>query len=368
MERLIKIKAINSVVIGLGRMGAFTSKKVKDYAPSCWFPLSHLEALKMIDEVNLVAVCDKSNELLKQVKQIYEPTSTFNDFNDMLEKTTIDLACVATRTPIRTKIITSCIRHGVKALHVEKPLCNSLDELVMLEATIKESGTILTYGAIRRHFEVYKMAKKMIDSGDYGELQQIEVAFGHSQLFWSHPHSVDLILFFAGHREFKSAQARLTELEFYYKDGSLVIESDPYVDNATLNFSNGLTAIITKNQGMDLVLSCSKGKIVVSGDGERIMSQVFIKDNPYLDQIVSFEHKTDLPQGTYSALIETIKGLNSSDGSKLSVAECQSDYIFLGHRILFLLVQSHMNNSALKTMADLKEEMTILGKSGDLYA
>jgi predicted dehydrogenase len=349
-------------------MGAFTSKKAKNYSPSCWFPLSHLDALKMIDEVNLVAVCDQNNELLKQVEQIYGPTNTFNDFNDMLEKMTIDLACVATRTPIRTEIITSCIRNGVRALHVEKPLCNSLDELEKLEAMIKESGTILTYGAIRRHFEVYKRAKKMIDSGDYGELQQIEVAFGHSQLFWTHPHSVDLILFFAGHREFKSAQAKVTELEFYYKDGSLVIESDPYVDNATLNFSNGVTAIMTKNQGWDLVLSCSKGKIVVSENGKKITSQVLKKDNPFLDQIVSFEDKADHPQGTYSALIETVTDLNSSAGRKQSVAECQSDYIFLGHRILFLLVQSHMNNSALKTMADLKEGMTILGKSGDLYA
>ena len=61
------------------------------------------------------------------------------------------------------------------------------------ELTIKKN-IILTYGTLRRYFDVYIKAKKLVDSGKYGKLIQIDINFGHNQLFWSHPHSVDIIL------------------------------------------------------------------------------------------------------------------------------------------------------------------------------
>ena len=362
------MKVINSTVIGLGRMGSFPSQKVKDYAPSCWFPLSHLEALNMVRGVNLIAVCDQNADLIEHVENTYGPQLSYLDFRDMLENVSLDLVCVATRTPIRTEIITACISKGVKALHVEKPLCNSLAELDSLETMVKDNNVILTYGTLRRYFEVYRKAKNILDSGKFGHLLQIEVAFGHGQLFWSHPHSVDLILFFAGSRKFESGQAKLSGVNFKTGKDTLIIESDPYVDFATLNFSENVTAIISKNQGMDLVLSCSEGTITVKSDGKLIESQELKGEDPYLGDIVVHDCNVVTPQGTYSALSETVSRLQTADIQASVNYGSLSKHIFLGHRLLFLLVQSHINNSSLVTLNDLPSDMCILGKTGELYA
>ena len=64
------MEKIKAALIGCGRMGAFTSKDVKSYAPKCWFPLSHLEALKTSDSIEIVAISDFSKNNLDRAKKL----------------------------------------------------------------------------------------------------------------------------------------------------------------------------------------------------------------------------------------------------------------------------------------------------------
>ena len=362
------MKVINAAVVGLGRMGAFTSQKVKDYAPKCWFPLSHLESLKMINRVNVTAICDQSSSLVEKVSAIYGVTNVFIDAAAMLEASELDLVCVATRTPGRAELIGHCIENGVSALHIEKPLCNSLTELRTLKNLVEKKNTLLTYGTLRRYFEVYKKAKDLLASGRFGDLVQIDIAFGHSQLFWTHPHSLDIVLFFAGDRRFQSLQAILSGVELEEKNNKKIILSDPYIEYTILNFDRSVTAIISKNQGMDVVLTCTAGRISILADGSILQSQEIKGDDPYLQATNDHSLDFNIPQGTYSALIQTVDKLQTTSGSCSESFSSLSEHIFLGHKLLFLIVQSHLNNGAQVSLSELDINLEILAKSDQLYA
>lgn len=362
------MKIVKAGVVGLGRMGAFPSEKVKAYAPDCWFPLSHLESLNMIDGVEVAAVCDQSFALIKKVKAAYGLLNSYLDVQEMLEKISFDLICIATRTPGRADLISRCIEHNVRALHIEKPLCNSLTELQAVREIVDRKNIILTYGTLRRYFDSYKIAKEMLDSGRFGDLVQIDVAFGHSQLFWSHPHSLDIVLFFAGDRSFESLQARLSLVELQKKHGKTTIISDPYIEYAILNFAQNVTAIISKNQGMDVVLTCTAGRISILADGRILQSQELKGNDPYLTEIVDHSPIITKPQGTYSALVQTVDKLQASVASSSENCSLLNGHIFLGHQLLFLIVQSHLKNGEKTCLAELDSNIEILAKSDNLYA
>ena len=118
-------RIIDSAVVGCGRMGCTTSDLVKKISPKYFFPLSHADAINQHENLNLKALCDTNNEILNNVANHFKVKSKFLDFNKMLQDINPELITVATRTNVRSQIIHKAFDNGVKAMHVEKPLCNS---------------------------------------------------------------------------------------------------------------------------------------------------------------------------------------------------------------------------------------------------
>ena len=79
MERLLK-----GGVIGCGRMGAFTSEKVKKFAPEHYFPLSHTEAILAHNRIKMVGLNDVSKENLLKAGEYYGIKDLFIDFDNFL--------------------------------------------------------------------------------------------------------------------------------------------------------------------------------------------------------------------------------------------------------------------------------------------
>ena len=47
-------------IVGCGRMGVHGSRHDQSLFPLCWKPLSHLEAVNCVENLELVALCDTS--------------------------------------------------------------------------------------------------------------------------------------------------------------------------------------------------------------------------------------------------------------------------------------------------------------------
>lgn len=353
------MEKIRSAVIGCGRMGAFTSDIMKKHGPKCWFPLSHIEALKHFSNISVEAICDVNSSLLEKAKDEFGIEHTYNDYNELFNKHKIDLLCVATRTQEREKIIQVAIEHGIRAFHLEKPLCNSVKQLKKLESLVVNNKVCLSYGTLRRYLDIYQKAKNLVDSGKFGKLLQVQVNFGESPLFWTHPHSVDIILFFSGKRRVVNVQSHLSNVTQITDN---IIGSDPIIEQSSIYFDDGLVGTITKIPGMDVVLGCEKGIVTVESNGSQIVIKQTFNNGPY------FEYSKDLisdtynkSQGTYSAIFNLLENFNNKDYYK-------NQFIFLGQKVLFGFVDSHLNNGKLIDIDIVSDEISVIGKTGIFYA
>ena len=73
------------------------------------------------------------NENLLKAGEHYGIKNLFIDFDDFIKQTNPDLICLATRTNIRADLIKKISTYGINYVHLEKPLCNSVNELRELE-------------------------------------------------------------------------------------------------------------------------------------------------------------------------------------------------------------------------------------------
>lgn len=361
------MRSIKSALIGCGRMGAFVSDSVKNYSPKSWFPLSHIEALIRCPNTDLVSICDKNPALLSKAVDHYGIENYFEDYRKMFDVTKPELLCIATRTSERSEIIKDTINAGIKAIHLEKPICNSVKQLEELFSLVKNNDISLTYGTIRRYFDIYTKAKKIVDSGELGYLQEIEVNFGPAQLFWTHPHSVDTILYFAGSRKISSVEAGFSNFIRGQEDD--VIISDPQIEEATINFEDGCVGKITTRLGMDVTLYCSSGRVIVEGDGRSVVvfklnnskayfefpGEVFIKDN-------------ERPEGTMAAILRLVNQLSPETTQTNCMPVFDKKHIFKGQRVLFGFVQSYLDKKGPVALNDIRPSLYVFGKTGEFYA
>ncbi len=351
---------IRAAVIGCGRMGAVTSEAMRRFAPAAWMPLSHADAVVAQPSLELVGVCDIAPELLTAAASRFGVPG-YTDYHQLLDAVQPELVTVATRTPERTDIIAAAVAAGVRALHLEKPLCNSVAQLVQLEELFEAPSLACTFGTLRRYMPIYHRALALASDANFGDLNQVQVNMGKAPLMWTHPHSIDLLLFLAGDRPVKSVSARFAESSVE-RQGSR-IDGDPIVTSALFEFDNGLTGMIGQTGGCDVILAGNNGTIAVESDGRRLRIRACEGDDAYWDRHL-FEEADGSSGGTRLALDRLVEGL---DGN---VAQILTDKraILTGQRLLLACGQSHLAGGAAIDPTELDPDLVITGRSGNRYA
>jgi predicted dehydrogenase len=356
--------SFDAVVIGCGRMGAFTSPGVRQYAPPCWLPLAHAEAIRAHPALSLVGLADVDAGTLARAAAEYGVQRTYADPSRLFDELRPALAGVATRTVGRAAIIEHALVRGTRALHVEKPLCNSMRELAGLQRAFAGDGRFLTYGTVRRFLAPYRAAVEYVRSGRLGALLEVQVNLGRGPLYWTHPHSVDLLLFATGGTPVRSVSARLSNVVAGVSPS--VVESDPVIESATLLFADGVEGRITRTPGCDLVLACEQGQVVVEADGRSLQSYAPADGDAYC-------RHADLPVpaggegGTLAPFAELVRCLQGDAAAVARNAELRRD-IWLGQKILFGLVQSHQAQGHPVPLDEIRDDWVIWARSGGRHA
>lgn len=355
----------DAAVIGCGRMGAFTSEGVRRHAPACWLPLAHAEAIRAHPALHLQALADPQPETLARALAAYGVARGFADGQALLEATKPTLVGIATRTIGRAGLIAAAVAYGARALHVEKPLCNSLQELTALESLFSRDDLFVTYGAIRRHLPPYLQARALVESGALGQLLEVQVNLGHGALFWTHPHSTDLLLFAARGRRVVSVAARLSGLEL--QTNSSTVQTDPRIEAATVLFDDGVEGRIARTPGCDLVFACERGLVIVENDGHAVVVRQPQGDNPYLVTAALPVPDTGAPGGTGTAVAQLVRCLNGESEAIAANAALRRD-ILTGQRLLLACVQSHLQGGRIVDPAVIDPSLCVLARSGALHA
>jgi len=354
-------KKYSAAIIGCGRIGTQTDENLSSRLPHGWLPLSHADAIKAVPGLNLVAVCDVDIDRARQAADKYGVKSFFADYRELIEKVKPDIISIATRTQGRVDIIAYAASHGVKGMHIEKPLANNLIECDRALEYLKKHGVCFSYGTTRRHMEIYRKAKSIIDSGELGKIEEIAIDYSRTMLLWNHPHSVDLLLFFANSLQIDFVQAFCSIKNI--SDDIMTVNDDPIVENALVRFENGINGTITSARGLNIRINCSKGSLIVRADGTGI--DIYKSLNSRVSYFLDYHNIKPSAchsgtQNAISALLEQIKK-GKPDIKRLTEVR-------IGSNILFAMVYSTLHKGQMVSLKEVPLHFTITGKHGDLYA
>lgn len=358
-------KKLSAAVIGCGRMGAFTGELIAKNAPACWFPLSHADAISSHPRLRLEALCDVDAQSLQRAAKKFSVERCYEKPIDLFNREKPTLLGLATRTLGRADLIRMAFDSGTKAIHAEKPLCNSVSELQALQKVFDANDDLfITWGAIRRFFDVYRQAVSLAKSGMYGQLREIRVNLGSAPLYWTHPHSLDLLLFAASGEKVLGVQAHLNNV---VNEGSRTrISSDPQVMCASVYFESGLIGHITQALGSDFVLSCENAEITVRADGGKL-DVYCVSEGIYpsfqSQEIIQGSSPTG-SLGPISHLVECLEG--QADSIELN-KKIKRD-ILNAQSISFAMLQSHLEGSRIVDLSATDPSIAILARSGGRYA
>ena len=348
-------------LVGCGRIGALTPPHVRAACPPGWLPLNHAEAITTTPGLELVAVCDTDATRAEATAKEFGASQWFTDYRKLIEEVRPDLLSIATRTAGRCDIIEFAAAHGVRGIHAEKPIGRSRAECQRALRAVAAHGVKLSYGTTRRYMDSYREAKRLFGEGSFGALQQTTLEFGHSALLWTHPHSIDLAVFFSGAREVEFVQATCAIPPEAI--AGHVVDADPKVDNAFIQFTNGVRATLTCAGGLHTHLAGEHGILTVGADGSWLESNR--KATP--DAAYPLTHERWQPLATSSGTQRAFSELASTvrtDGA-LGIT---TDEIALGCDIIFAIVWSSLQGGRRVKLAEVPADLTISGRSGALFA
>jgi len=177
------------------------------------FGIKHLDALKNIDGVDVVAVVGHSMEKTQKVADDYGIAHAFTDIGDALAIDDTDAAILCTPTQMHAVQAVQCMKAG-KHVEVEIPLADSLADAEKVNKVQQETGLVCMVGHTRRFNPSHQYVHNKIEAGEL-TIQQMDVetyffrrknlnALGEPRswtdhLLWHHAaHTVDLFQYQTG--------------------------------------------------------------------------------------------------------------------------------------------------------------------------
>ncbi len=177
------------------------------------FGQKHLDALKLIDGVQVTSVIGRELDKTKEVAARYGIGHVATDLSESLARSDVDAVILCTPTQMHASQTLACLAAG-KHVQVEIPLCDVLKDGEEVVAKAKASGLVAMCGHTRRFNPSHQYVHKKIEAGEFN-IQQMDVqtyffrrtnmnALGQPRswtdhLLWHHAaHTVDLFAYQCG--------------------------------------------------------------------------------------------------------------------------------------------------------------------------
>lgn len=144
-----------------------------------WIAESHVESLKQMPDVDIVAGADLIPGKAKKFFERYDLPNVrlYPDHKSMLEVEELDAVCVCTYNCAHANCTIDALNKGVHVL-LEKPFTVTLDEAVEVMRAERKSSAMLSLGFQPRMDENMKMIKKIVESGELGKIYYIQTGGG----------------------------------------------------------------------------------------------------------------------------------------------------------------------------------------------
>lgn len=144
-------RSLTGGVIGFGRMG-----------------MTHFSILNAHPDVELVAVCDPSGFIRKNVAN-YIGARTFEDPDDMFRGVQLDFVVVATPTATHAETVKMAVAQGLHVF-VEKPFALNTEQGEDVVRSVEKQPIVNQVGYVLRFSDVFMQVKRLLEAGILGEL------------------------------------------------------------------------------------------------------------------------------------------------------------------------------------------------------
>jgi 2-hydroxy-4-carboxymuconate semialdehyde hemiacetal dehydrogenase len=177
------------------------------------FGIKHLDAIKLIDGVEVVSLVSRELAKTQEVAAKYGIGHVTTDLADSLALKEVDAVILCTPTQLHAAQAIQCMKAG-KHVQVEIPLADSLHDAEEVAALQKQAGLVAMCGHTRRFNPSHQWVHQKIAAGEFN-IQQMDVqtyffrrsnmnALGQPRswtdhLLWHHAaHTVDLFAYQTG--------------------------------------------------------------------------------------------------------------------------------------------------------------------------
>jgi predicted dehydrogenase len=163
------MKKYRTAVIGVGFVGVV-----------------HIEALRRLGNVDVIAICD-ANSVEKKAKELFIE-NTYTDYKKMIDEQNLDFIHICTPNNTHYEIAKYAIRNNVNIL-LEKPMTFTSDEAKELSELISEKGLIGVVNFHNRLYPACAFMKDMIHKDDIGEIISVNGMYVQDWLLYDTDYS-----------------------------------------------------------------------------------------------------------------------------------------------------------------------------------
>jgi predicted dehydrogenase len=158
------MKKINAAIVGTGFIGP-----------------AHLEALRRLPNIEVVALCEVNIDLAKEKSALLGIPNAYT-FEEMLQNPVIDVVHICTPNFLHFSQSKAVLEAG-KHVICEKPLATKIEEAEELVALAKEKGLVNAVHFNLRYYPMVRQMKTMRESGELGEIYSIMGSYLQDWLF-----------------------------------------------------------------------------------------------------------------------------------------------------------------------------------------
>ena len=261
-----------------------------------------LEAYSGMEGIKIKGLCGNSNkERLDRLSKKYSIPIRSLDYKEFLKEKDLDLVVIASPPFLHARMAIVALENG-KSVLCEKPLAISMDEARKIREVLASSDGRLKVDFVLRENPLVKKLKKIMGSGIFGNLQEIEFynlasdsQLNDSHWFWDKSksggiwiehgvHFFDLFSYLTGKEpeDFSSVAVRNGEREDQ-------VSCSCFYGQALTNFSHSFTKTseLEKTQS---ILSFDRGEIIIKGwipIELKMRGAVTRKENELLEELFS---------------------------------------------------------------------------------
>lgn len=134
----------------------------------------HIETLRRIKNVDVVAVCEVDEARAKNIAQKYSIEQTYSDFHDLVANKSIDLISIAAPPDLHKPMAQAAIEAGKHVL-CEKPLALNANDAREMLASAQSKKIVHAVDFEMRFLPAFAYAKELIDEDYLGPLLRADV-------------------------------------------------------------------------------------------------------------------------------------------------------------------------------------------------